>query len=87
MSGPGDEAPSERRPIGRRPGADPAAAWLRHEGEGSGLPAAALYTARLTVDVTPALRARIKLAAFGRGETVSAMLRALLEQRFPDRAP
>lgn len=41
------------------------------------------YTARLTVDITPDLRGRIKVAAFGRGVTVADMLRTLLEQEFP----
>ena len=44
---------------------------------------AATYTARLTVDVTPALRGRIKVAAFTRGLTVADMLRTMLEQAFP----
>ncbi len=43
-----------------------------------------LYSARLTVDVTPALRGRIKVAAFTRGLTVADMLRAMLEQAFPE---
>ncbi len=43
-----------------------------------------LYTASLTVDITPALRGRIKIAAFQRGETVADMLRALLTREFPD---
>ena len=43
-----------------------------------------LYTARLTVDVTPGLRGRIKVAAFTRGLTVADMLRAMLEQAFPE---
>ncbi len=43
-----------------------------------------LYTARLTVDVTPALRGRIKVAAFTRDLTVADMLRAMLEQAFPE---
>ena len=43
-----------------------------------------IYTARLTVDVTPALRGRIKVAAFTRGLTVADMLRAMLEQAFPE---
>jgi hypothetical protein len=48
-------------------------------------PAAAdLYTARLTVDITPALRGRIKIAAFQRGVTVADMLRDLLAREFPD---
>jgi hypothetical protein len=36
------------------------------------------------VDITPALRGRIKIAAFQRGETVADMLRALLTREFPD---
>ncbi len=42
------------------------------------------YTARLTIDVTPELRGRIKVAAFGRGLTVADMLRALLTREFGD---
>ena len=42
------------------------------------------YTARLTIDVTPILRGRIKVTAFQRGQTVADMLRALLEREFPD---
>lgn len=45
---------------------------------------AATYTARLTVDVTPALRGRIKVAAFTRGLTVADMLRTMLEKAFPE---
>lgn len=41
-------------------------------------------TARLTIDVTPALRGRIKVAAFSRGITVADMLRELLAREFPD---
>ena len=73
-------------------GAKPTAAdWVR-EGDGqapaetlTGAPApkAALYTARLTIDVTPALRGRIKLAAFKRDLTVADLLRTLLERAFP----
>lgn len=43
-----------------------------------------IYTARLTVDVTPVLRGRIKVTAFQRGQTVAQMLRTLLEREFPD---
>ena len=43
----------------------------------------ASFTARLTVDVTPALRGRIKVAAFRRGVTVADMLRDLLAREFP----
>jgi len=47
-------------------------------------PPVAAYTARLTIDVTPALRGRIKITAFQRGLTVADMLRVLLEREFPD---
>jgi hypothetical protein len=36
------------------------------------------------VDVTPALRGRIKVAAFRAGVTVAELVRGLLEERFPD---
>ena len=45
-----------------------------------------LFTARLTIDVTPELRGRIKVAAFQRGMTVADMLRDLLSREFPDNA-
>jgi len=41
-------------------------------------------TARLTIDVTPELRGRIKVAAFRAGYTVADLLRNLLEQHFPE---
>lgn len=44
---------------------------------------AAGFTARLTIDVTPELRGRIKIAAFRRGVTVADMLRDLLAREFP----
>ena len=40
-------------------------------------------TARLTIDITPELRGRIKVAAFRRGVTVAVMLRELLVREFP----
>jgi hypothetical protein len=43
-----------------------------------------LFTARLTIDVTPELRGRIKIVAFRRGITVAEMLRDLLTREFPD---
>ena len=43
-----------------------------------------LFTARLTIDVTPELRGRIKVVAFQRGMTVADMLRELLSREFPD---
>ena len=47
-------------------------------------PDAQAYTARLTIDVTPELRGRIKVTAFRRGVTVADMLRALLLHEFPE---
>ena len=44
---------------------------------------AAAFTARLTIDVTPELRGRIKIAAFQRAQTVADMLRGLLTREFP----
>jgi hypothetical protein len=44
---------------------------------------AAGFTARLTIDVTPDLRGRIKIAAFRRGVTVADMLRDLFAREFP----
>lgn len=41
------------------------------------------FAVRLTIDVTPDLRARIKIAAFERGITVAYMLRLLLLKAFP----
>ena len=42
------------------------------------------FAARLTIDVTPDLRGRIKVAAFQRGVTVADMLREILLKTFPD---
>jgi hypothetical protein len=41
------------------------------------------FTARLTIDITPELRGRIKVMAFRRGITVTDMLRDLLAREFP----
>lgn len=72
-----------RRGFATRPG--DAEAWVRAPGTTNGAANRAdIYTARLTIDVTPALRGRIKVAAFRRGQTVADMLRAMLEQAFPD---
>ena len=43
---------------------------------------AAGFTARLTIDVTPALRGRIKVIAFESGVTAAEMLRELLEREY-----
>lgn len=74
------ERPS-RRGFASRP-ADPEH-WIKaadtspHNGNAAG------FTARLTIDVTPDLRGRIKIAAFQRGITVADMLRELLAREFP----
>lgn len=70
--------------IGARPLADPQAeTWIR---KGSGIDSSKVerYSARLTLDVTPALRTRIKLAAFDRSVTMAEMLREVLERQFPE---
>ncbi len=78
---------SKRVAIGARPPANPHAdAWVRL-GDGTDIGKTGLYTARLTIDVTPALRARIKVAAFTQGITVAEMLRVLLEHKFPEKQP
>lgn len=71
--------------IGARPPANPhAEAWVRH-GDADGPQKGYLYTARLTLDITPAMRARIKVSAFTQGVTVAELLRALLEREFPEK--
>lgn len=42
------------------------------------------YTARLTIDITPDLRRRLKLAALQQGHTVADMLRGLFEREYPE---
>jgi hypothetical protein len=54
-------------------------AWVRASPRQA---AADAFTARLTIDVTPALRGRIKITAFERGLTVADMLRALLDHEY-----
>ena len=83
MTAPSASTAAKRAPIGRRPGADPASAWVRQADAPDAPSKASVYTARLTIDVTPALRGRIKVAAFERGITAAEMLRALLEREFP----
>jgi hypothetical protein len=71
-----------RRGFAARPG--DAESWIKAPdalGRRSDEPSA--FTARLTIDVTPALRGRIKVAAFRRGITVADMLRDLLAREFP----
>lgn len=74
----------KRIAIGARPPANPQAeAWVR-QGDGENLQKGDLFTARLTLDVTPAMRARIKVSAFTQGTTVAELLRALLDREFPE---
>jgi hypothetical protein len=73
---------STRRGFAARPG--DAESWIKApDGPGRRGDDASAFTARLTIDVTPALRGRIKVAAFQRGITVADMLRDLLAREFP----
>ena len=73
---------SSRRAFASRP-ADPDT-WIKAAGAPQvRSPEASCFTARLTIDITPELRGRIKIAAFQRGVTVADMLRELLTREFP----
>lgn len=87
MTKPQPSMSQRRASIGRRPGADPASAWVRQARAVVAITKASIYTARLTIDVTPALRGRIKVVAFQRGVTAVQMLRELLEREFPEGTP
>jgi hypothetical protein len=72
-----------RRGFAARPG--DAESWIKApEPPAQRTDDATAFTARLTIDVTPALRGRIKVAAFQSGITVADMLRDLLAREFPD---
>jgi len=87
MSQPIRKRPGKRVGIGSRPPTNPhAEAWIR-QGDADALNKGDLYAARLTLDITPAMRARIKVSAFTQGVTVAELLRALLEREFPDKRP
>jgi hypothetical protein len=74
---------ARKRAFAARPG--DADAWVRTpEPAASRDGDASLFTARLTIDVTPEQRGRIKVAAFQRGLTVADMLRDLLAREFPE---
>jgi hypothetical protein len=76
-------ARNQKRAFAARP-SDPDT-WVRKpEPRPNNGAKADLFTARLTIDVTPELRGRIKVAAFQRGVTVADMLRDLLSREFPD---
>jgi len=73
---------STRRGFASRPG--DAESWIKApEASARRADDASAFTARLTIDVTPALRGRIKVAAFRRGITVADMLRDLFAREFP----
>jgi len=73
---------SAKRGFASRPG-DPDA-WVRASEPSPASSPQEDFSARLTIDVTPALRGRIKVTAFRRGMTVADMLRALLDREFPE---
>ena len=75
-------ADSPKHGFAARPGDEES--WVRRPEPSASRTPAAEFTARLTIDVTPTLRGRIKIVAFQRGITVADMLRALLDHEFPD---
>jgi hypothetical protein len=86
MKTPSATSAQRRAPIGRKPAVDPASTWVRQADAPEVAAKASIYTARLTIDVTPALRGRIKVVAFRRGITAAEMLRGLLEREFAENA-
>lgn len=81
---PSSKRAARRVGIGARPPANPhSEAWIR-QGDADALNKGDLYTARLTLDITPAMRSRIKVSAFTQGVTVAELLRGLLEREFPE---
>jgi hypothetical protein len=82
MTGSASFSTPKRASIGRKPAADPASTWVRQADAPENVAKASIFTARLTIDVTPALRGRIKVIAFERGVTAAEMLRELLEREY-----
>lgn len=75
-------ARSQKRGFAARPGE--AESWIKAPERPTDRPSQLEdFSARLTIDVTPDMRGRIKIAAFQRGQTVAEMLRALFEREFP----
>src|SRR3546814_17450263 len=73
---------TRKRGFASRPGNPDS--WIKAAGTPSTSKVAGeAFTARLTIDITPELRGRIKVAAFRSGITVADMLRALLAREFP----
>jgi hypothetical protein len=76
--------PAAKRAFATRP--SNADTWVRtREAPSSRESEASLFTARLTIDVTPEQRGRIKVTAFQRGQTDADMLRELLAREFPNK--
>jgi hypothetical protein len=73
--------PRPKPGFASRPG--DAESWVRATDRSADRGSSDEFTARLTIDVTPALRGRIKVVAFRRGLSVAEMLRALLAREFP----
>jgi hypothetical protein len=82
MTASAPSAVPKRASIGRKPAADPASTWVRQADTPENVAKASIFTARLTIDVTPVLRGRIKVIAFERGVTAAEMLRELLEREY-----
>lgn len=75
-------AVGSRRGFAARPG--DAESWIKApEPPSHGGDERSAFTARLTIDITPALRGRIKVTAFQRGITVADMLRDLFAREYP----
>ncbi|MEO5322869.1 hypothetical protein PV773_06050 [Mesorhizobium sp. CC13] len=73
---------TDKRRFASRPGGPEG--WIKAaETQVNGKAGNNRFTARLTIDITPELRGRIKVAAFRRGVTVADMLRDLLAREFP----
>ena len=71
-----------RRGFAARPG--DVESWIKaSEAPARRSDEASTFSARLTIDITPTLRGRIKVAAFRSGITVADMLRDLLAREFP----
>ena len=70
-----------KRTFVSRP-ADPES-WIKASDPPSARSPGVTFSARLTIDITPELRGRIKIVAFQRGQTVADMLRDLLTREFP----
>ncbi|OHT20072.1 ribbon-helix-helix protein [Edaphosphingomonas haloaromaticamans] len=71
-----------RRGFAARPRS--ADAWIAAPEASEPSPRRNANSARLTIDVTPDLRRRLKLAALQRGITLADLVRAMLAEAFPE---